>query len=85
MGAINAFDGPIVSPMRDRWKIRRSWGRDAVNRFGYTLDESLECFDRLSPLVIKIDGESRDNELAELSKLCGVELKTDWSVVNGYC
>jgi len=81
-----AFDGQIVCPMRKREKIEASWRarNEQGTWFPNTLDECFAVFDKIKDkaLIIHIDDEAmRDRELASVSDIVGVKLKTDWAVV----
>lgn len=69
----------VIIPHRDYDKTRDSWAKQGrewnTNLWHYT--------NALHGFHIHIDNEfTRDARLADLSKLLGVELKTDWQPVN---
>jgi hypothetical protein len=76
---------PLVCPLRHPFRVEESWRRKGKD-IGYMI----ECFriyqDKflpLDPLVMPVDSPKKNHALSELSAGLGLDLATDWSVVNG--
>lgn len=76
---------PLVIPMRHPFRVEESW-----KRRGRSVDEMLACYRTflaefwlLRPYILPIDSERRDAALSKLREGLGLELRTDWPVVNG--
>ena len=80
-----AREMPLIIPFRHPYRVEHSW-----NLRARPLDEMFRCYRTLverflplKPLFMPIDSEQRVEHLKRLSAEVGVELSTDWSVVNG--
>jgi len=76
---------PLILPLRHPYRVAESWKkrsrpmRDFIPCFRTFLDR----FMPFDPFIVPVDSEHRDEALAVLSMGLGVDLKTDWAVVNG--
>ena len=76
-------DDLVIAPIRDPKKTLQSWiarGREQdFNEMWQIFDTA---FQTQNMFILPIDTQCRDKELIELSKILGVELKTDWEPLN---
>lgn len=79
---------PLVIPMRHPYMVEESWRRRSSNGF-CTTDKLIECFHiladkflHLNPIIIPIDSDKRETQLAKLASVVGKPLTTDWQPVH---
>jgi hypothetical protein len=68
-----------IAPLRERHEVEASWLRRGMRG----LESQWEELQRLPiDFRLQIDGADRDSRLGELSKMLGVQLRTDWKPSN---
>lgn len=84
LARVYAFNGPVVIPLRRPEAMTRShmarYGHVAMLTSG--LIELRRFIESREPLWLPIDAPDRDKYLARLSEGLGMELTTDWPVID---
>ena len=84
---IKKLDHPIIVPLRHPSLVEESWRRrgksttDLRENFRLLVDE----IDPLNPLYLPIDVPDRQTYLDRINSELGLNLVTDWGVVNSQC
>lgn len=76
---------PLICPFRHPYRTEASWlkqGRGTSKDLVAAYRILFEKYIPLKPYILAVDSPNREKQLSELSKGIGLDLKTDWEVIN---
>lgn len=74
---------PAIVPIRHPYVVERSWlGRVEDTRDMFAMWRELEWVDRFNPMYLPIDVPDREKYLQAINQRFGLNLTTDWPVIN---